>query len=186
MSKGAAKKLESLHEAQVKSENFRKKMQADGVGLITEDPTKGSKPLLAQAPTITIGDRTYQMRRLGIMDIFRLTKMVTKLTREGQKQAADILQNVGDMGKEVTIGAMLALGFTELADDICEFLGGMIGVSAGEYADPNQFPLEYQIQMVHLLLAEHPDIDGFFTQLRNMGQDEKLKQRIQRAISSGK
>lgn len=150
------------------------------------NPTKGTAPLLAQTPTITIGEKTYQMRRLGIMDIFRLTKMVSKLTREGQKQAAEILQDAQGMGQEMVVGAVIALGFTEMAEDLCEFLGGLIGVSAEEFADPNQFPLEYQAQMLHLLLAEHPDIDGFFTQLRNMGQDERLKQRIQRLTSSDK
>lgn len=150
------------------------------------DPTKGVSPLLNQAPKITIGENTYQMRRLGIMDIFRLTRMVTKLTKEGQKQAAEILQNAGDMGKEMAVGAMLALGFTELADDLCEFLGSLVGVSAAEFADPNLFPLEYQTQMIHILLTEHPDIDGFFTQLRNMSQDEKLRARIQKVTSSGK
>jgi len=118
--------------------------------------TTGDDPVLGSAPTITINEKTYQLRRLGIKDTFAIARIVSigaaTLSRSGQQ---------ADMNDPAQIGTLLLAGMMSAEKIVLELLAGIVGVTPAELQDPDVFPMGSEIDIIEALV-EHQDVKAFF------------------------
>jgi len=148
--------------------------------------TKGSEPLLYEAPTITIVGKEYTMRRLGIFDVAKLARILSKTSADVIGKLSDTVlarmkvrpEEDGKPGEELGLAAVqdsewfvaIARAMPNIAEEVIEFLCDLIGFE-GDFRDPDQFPLGSEIEILGALI-KHVDVKAFFTSVTNlMGKD---------------
>lgn len=111
-------------------------------------------PVLYEPPTVTIAGRHYQLRRLGVRDVFQVARIIsrglTDLTRAGTVDATG-----------ATLVPLLLGALVDEEKAVMDFLAGIIGVTAKELGDPEKFPLDAIFTVIDAL-AEHEDLKAFF------------------------
>ena len=123
-------------------------------------------------PEIEIEGKTYQLRRLGILDVFKLGK----IWASAQARAGALMKV--DMTPEA-VGMLLVSMLPLEGDAIIEFLADAIGVKADNMRDPNQFPLGSEVQIIEALLT-HEDVAGFFERVLHLAGNEELLKMVDR------
>jgi len=146
------------------------------------DQTKGIRPL-QEAPTITIEGNKYQLRRLGILDVFSFLDIIQHVMNSSPQLSQQITQATQELDKEGMIGATMFYGLSTAKDKIIEFLASLLGVEPEEYMDPEKFPLYSHAEIIEGLL-DHPDIDAFFTNLQRIAKTNKIGQKIRTQFGS--
>ena len=118
---------------------------------VLDDPTIGDGPILDDAPTVTIGGREYQLRRLGVRDTFAVARIVAV-------GAAAMNRPLGDDLDPGAIGQLLLSGFMAAEETTIKLLASVIGVTVKDLeAMPMEAPLD-----IAAALAEHQDLKAFF------------------------
>ena len=118
-------------------------------------------------PEIEIEGKTYQLRRLGIRDIFKLGKIWSAA------QARAATATVQGMTAEQA-GMLLMAMLPYEGEAIIEFLADAIGVKAEELSDPDVFPLGSELQIIQALV-EHEDVRAFFGRFRALMADGGIR-----------
>lgn len=113
------------------------------------------EPNTYEPPTVEIAGRTYPMRRLGLGDVFTVSRIlgrgVATLTGGGSATAADILQ-------------VILLALMQNEEPVLKLMASVIGVERADLDDPERFPMTSLLQ-VGEALAEHQDLADFFAAL---------------------
>lgn len=138
--------------------------------------TVGVAPLSA-APTLTIEGKAWQVRRLGLTDLFRVCKIFQEIFTRGGAQVAMQFVRI-DKNDRDQMTTLLLLGFTHVEDDLLNFAAGLVGATVEEIRDPAIFPVASSIAIMDALI-NHPDASLFFSQLgeaasRAMAVAEKI------------
>ena len=147
--------------------------------------TKGAGALVWEPPVLEIGEKKYPLRRLGLMDIERLSAIVVKASKFVDRK---VIGNIESF-TEAQAGSFLLEYLPNAFDEILAFLGTVIGLDPGvpedvvaqkrkkskaaEFKDPNLgtmrdpdvFPLGALPALIGKL-TEHQDVVDFFSESR--------------------
>lgn len=130
---------------------------------------KEIEPLIGNTPTVTIQGKEYKMRRLGIMDTFKLARIIGIGAAGLGKEVSKL-----DMSAESAIG-LLIVGFPYASADILELFASLLGVTGEEIKDPNLFPMGSEIEIIKALMS-HIDVKAFFTKSIELMKMESSKE----------
>ena len=150
--------------------------------------TKGAETLTGKLPILeSVAGEDYPLRRLGLLDIERLSLIVRKILRSVDALG---IKDVTKFTKEAFAGFLIDF-MPEAMDEITRFLASIIDLKPGipfekaeekmakskakEVVDPNEgtirdpsvFPLGSEVRLLKLL-TEHPDVVAFFAESRTL------------------
>jgi len=117
---------------------------------------KEIEPLIGNTPTVTIQGKEYKMRRLGIVDTFKLARIIGIGAAGIGKEIVNL-----DMSAESAIG-LLIVGFPFASKEILDLFSSLLGVTEEEIRDPNLFPMGSEVEIIKALM-DHIDAKAFFT-----------------------
>lgn len=140
------------------------------------------EPITYEPPTVTIAGQSYPLRRLGLGDVFTVTKILGRgLALIGPaKRSEDGKSAELDVG---TILRALVASMTQNQEDVLRLIASVIGVGRDELDDPARFPMD-TITIVGEALAEHQDLAAFLAGVRRLG-DRLPEIQTRSAASSG-
>ena len=158
--------------------------------------TKRAGALVWKPPVLEIGEKEYPLRRLGLMDIERLSAIVVKASKFVDRKVMSNIENF----TAAQAGSFLLEYLPHAFDEILAFLGTVIGMdpgvpeeivaqkrkkAKGDFKDPNLgtmrdpdvFPLGALPALIGKL-TEHQDVVDFFSESRallNLSIVKKLR-----------
>lgn len=144
---------------------------------------KGAGAIVWSPPDLEIAGETYQLRRLGLVDIERLARIVAKASSFIDRS---IIENVDTFTPQMA-GSFLIDYLPHAFDDIVAFLATVIGLepgypeeaaakkrksgkpdpNEGTIRDPNVFPLGSELRLIRAL-SEHQDVVAFFAESKGL------------------
>lgn len=145
-----------------------------------EDPSSGLETL-AKPPEVTIGGKTYKIRRLGILDVLTVLEIIQQIFDRGSKEMIQRISGM-DLSNEENFAAALFYGFPACKESLLHWLADLVGVAYEDYVDPEQFPLDAQMDILEAL-ASHPDLASFFTRVKELAEKKGLLQQIQQKFT---
>ena len=129
--------------------------------------------LLFEPPTLEVEGKTYELRRLGVVDLNRLLGIVSKASKFVDRQ---IMANADGL-TATEAGTFLIDYLPHAFDEIVAFLANLIGLdpgypegkgknkgadkNVGTMRDPDVFPISALPVLIEKV-AGHPDVVGFF------------------------
>jgi len=113
--------------------------------------------LLATEPTVTIGDRKYQLKPLGLEAMAPLARLLQIAQDKTGVKIVDIATMAEDQEKVADL-FLAAMGWAEA--EVLTLLGMLLGVTQAELRDPSRFPLS-SIAAMLVPLAQQVDLAGF-------------------------
>jgi len=151
--------------------------------------TKGTGPLMYEAPTIQIVGAEYTMRRLGIFDVTKLARILSSAGGTLLTQLGSTINDVKEIKslKEFPIGdwfRAIITSLPEVAEEFVGFLASTLKGWAGDIKDGDQFPLGTELEIVEKLL-EHEDVVAFFARAQSLAKSQSVK-KIGAMFSGGK
>ena len=149
---------------------------------MSRDVTKGAEALVASPPSVVIEGRTYQMRRLGAMDVIKWLQMIRSSGTRGVRAVVDLVNDLKLNQRQAGIAAVL-FGLVDLAGDVTEWLASVLQVSKEEFENPDLFPLPAHVDIL-MALVDHPDIEAFVGKLEAVAKDETRMGRILTLLGS--
>src|SRR5690606_9848508 len=143
---------------------------------------KGAEALVASPPSVVIEGRTYQMRRLGAMDIIRWLQMIRS---SGARGVRGVMEMVGELKLNQQQAGLVAIlfGLVDLAGDVLDWLASVLRVKREDLENPELFPLDSIVDIIGAL-ADHPDIEAFVGKLQKALQDETRMRKISMLLGS--
>jgi len=151
--------------------------------------TTGTEPLLYKAPTIEIVGKKYPMRRLGIFDVTKLARILSKSGGTLLAQLGSTINDVREIKglKDFPIGdwfRAIISTLPEVAEEVVGFLASLLKGWKGDIKDGDQFPLGTELEIVEKLL-DHEDVVAFFARAQNLAKSKSVK-KIGAMFSEGK
>ena len=115
--------------------------------------------LLATEPTVTIGDRKYQLKPLGLEAMAPLARLLQIAQDKTGVKIVDIATMAEDQEKVADL-FLAAMGWAEA--EVLTLLGMLLGVTQAELRDPSRFSLGSIASML-APLARQVDLAGFLS-----------------------
>jgi hypothetical protein len=128
------------------------------------DPTKGEAPIFAEPRVITINEKQYQVRRLGVKDTFALARILAIGAAASRKELSN-----EEMANEARLVELMIAGVMTAESDVTQFLASIIGVTQKDFENPNKFPMGSEIDIIEALV-QHEDLKAFFSKAARMMQ----------------
>ncbi len=122
-------------------------------------PTENIDPILHEEPTITIADREYTVRRLGLRDVFRVSRILGR----GVALLGDQAQTLS--GSQVV--QVLVASLTSNEDEVLKLIADVLSVQRAELDDPAVFPMDCIVDILEALAA-HQDLRAFFARVQTL------------------
>lgn len=144
----------------------------------TNATIKGPAPFVASGEILESEGVTYQIRRLGLSDMFRLAGICSSIIANGTVAFAKWLQDMRAAPSEVFMSIVM-LGLEGGEETVLGALASMIGlpdpeqpgkfipISLADLQNPGLFPVSSALDLVDKL-TEHPDIKAFFSNWERM------------------
>lgn len=144
-----------------------------------EEKINGTDTLLNEGSSITVENKVYTMRRLGIRDVYSTVNLLKKAIAYGCHDLR-FLENITEVltaqKKEglITVAALLC-GLTDIEEPFLSLIASVLlkedgtKVTIEDIYDPNIFPADSMFKIV-LGFLQHQDIVSFFTSLTAMTQ----------------
>lgn len=107
---------------------------------------------------ITIGDKTYTIRRLSVIDVFKVASILGKV----YKQSGGIRPQAQGENQEQSFTLLFLSALPTMEKEIVEFLSSLIGVTTEEFAN---LPPESIIDIIEGL-AQSEDLKRFFNRVK--------------------
>lgn len=117
---------------------------------------KTTDPVMDAAPTVLIAGHTYELRRLGLRDVFRVSRILGR--------GAGLLADSGNF----TIGQVVQVlvgSMTANEDEVLDLIADVLQVTRDDVNDPNRFPMPCIIDVFEAL-AKHQDLAGFIVRVQ--------------------
>lgn len=114
-------------------------------------------PILSEAPTVEIAGETYELRRLGLRDVFK----VARVLGNGIAVLGDERYGPGQV-LQVLIASM-----AQNEEEVLTLVADVLGLKRKDLDDPERFPME-SIVTVFEALSEHQDIRAFLAKVEAM------------------
>lgn len=140
---------------------------------------KEVEPLIGNTPTVTIQGKEYKMRRIGIVDTFKLARIIGIGAAGLGKEVSSL-----DISAESAIG-LLIVGFPYASTDILELFASLLGVTEEEIKNPNLFPMGSEIEIIKALMG-HIDVKAFFTKAVELMKMESSKEFLKKISTLSK
>lgn len=140
---------------------------------------KEIEPLIGDTPTVTIKGKEYKMRRLGIVDTFKVARIMGIGAAGIGKEITSL-----EMTAESAIG-LLIVAFPYAEEKILELFASLLGVSEEEIRNPDIFPIGSEIEIIRALTG-HIDVKAFFTKLVELLEMPTLKEFLKKTSTSSR
>lgn len=127
--------------------------------------SKALEIIEGKGPVLEIAGATYQMRRLGIADVFKIANLIRDIYHKGAEELIFVAAN---NEVENSFSLVLALGFTHAEEKIMRLFAYLLDVSDEDIRNAEKFPM---VSLIHIgqALAAHPDLVSFFGAMRTTG-----------------
>lgn len=130
--------------------------------------------LAPEIPSVEIEGRTYQMRRLGLLDAMLGLRVFSAAS-------GGVLRVSGSDGLSEETLAFALLGALPYAQDPVEqLLAGVLQVEKKQLEDPDQFPMGSFVKIVEAL-SKHPDLTDFLDSVGSLRKTKLFKEIQNRA-----
>lgn len=138
-----------------------------------KEVTTGLEPIVGDNPAVEIEGKQYNIRRLGIADTFKLTRILSI----GVSMMGGSIESMNAKSAAMALFAAIPRAEKEIID----LLASLIGVKPEEIRDPDLFPMGSEIAIIEELV-KHQDMQAFFTRLGKMIEgNPALQQVVQQA-----
>lgn len=118
------------------------------------------EPHLYEPPTVEIAGEPYRLRRLGVQDVFTVSKILGRgaaLFSPGREiSPTEILQ-------------VLLLALTQTEGPVLQLMASLIGVTREDLDDPARFPMSTPL-LIAEALAAHQDLADFLAALGRLAE----------------
>lgn len=114
-------------------------------------------PVLAEAPTVTIAGKAYVMRKLGLRDVFRVSRILGRGVAVLASDGANL--NAGQVMQ------VLVASLNTNEEEVLALIADVLKVSRRDLEDPDKFPMESIIDVLEAL-AEHQDLRSFLARVQ--------------------
>ena len=119
-----------------------------------------TEQLVWTPPEIEINGRTFKLRRLGILDVFKLGKIWSA----AQDHAGTVFKK--GMNEEM-LGMVVISAIPYAEDQVITFLADLIGIAEEDFKNPDLFPLGSELKIIEALM-KHEDVVAFFDSVRKL------------------
>lgn len=125
--------------------------------------------LLNQGTTLKFNGKDYTVRRLGVMDVFKVARILAKV---GKSTFASFAVQEGQKIDPREIGFQIVASIPELENEIMGLLAGLLNISVDEFG---KLPPEALIEVIAAVI-EGDDIKSFIEAVKKAA--EKLMAKI--------
>lgn len=125
--------------------------------MTTPDPEIHVDPVLQEPPTVTIAGTTYTIRRLGLRDVFRVSRILGR--------GIAVLAEGGSTGSQIIQVLIASLNANE--EEVLKLIADVIGVKRADLDDPNRFPMVSFLDIL-AALSESQDLRDFFARVQTL------------------
>lgn len=139
---------------------------------------RGIEPLLAEAPSVKVGEKTYPLRRLGIRDVWTFARILRNAGTSGLTSVIDLVKQQKMDQRQAGMFAIL-LGLVDQEEELMKWLANIMRIDVESLSNPDQFPLGSLIDIIQAL-SDHPDMADFFTRLETLMKNPRMMDKISR------
>ena len=125
--------------------------------MTTPDPEIHVDPVLQESLTITIAGTTYTIRRLGLRDVFRVSRILGR--------GIAVLAEGGSTGSQIIQVLIASLNANE--EEVLKLIADLIGVKRTDLDDPARFPMVSFLDIL-AALSESQDLRDFFARVQTL------------------
>lgn len=125
--------------------------------MTTPDPEIHVDPVLQESLTITIAGTTYAIRRLGLRDVFRVSRILGR--------GIAVLAEGGSTGSQIIQVLIASLNANE--EEVLKLIADLIGVKRTDLDDPARFPMVSFLDIL-AALSESQDLRDFFARVQTL------------------
>src|SRR5690554_6909949 len=125
--------------------------------IMSKDVTKGADAMIGEAPTVEVNGKEYQMKRLGVRHTFAFARIIASGAAYLGAEVGNIISNMDDEESQAqAMGQLILLGIPYSEKQAMSLLADVIGVTAEDLSDPEQFPIGSEMEII-AGLVEHQD-----------------------------
>jgi hypothetical protein len=132
---------------------------------MTKEPKAAAEtpePNTYAPPTVTIAGTTYPMRRLGLEDVFT----VSRILGSGVAELGAAKGTKGAQGAAFI--QVIVAAIAQNQEPVLRLFASIIGVERADLKDPDRFPMDSIITLGEAM-AEHQDLMGFLAAVNRLG-----------------
>jgi len=120
-----------------------------------------SDTILSEPATVTIAGETYELRRLGLQDVFKVARILGN--------GVAVLGDTSGTYSPAQAVQVLVASMTRNEDEVLNLVADLLKVDRKTLADPNKFPMDSMID-IFTALSEHQDLKAFLARIGSMAE----------------
>jgi hypothetical protein len=114
-------------------------------------------PVMAEPPTVMIAGKRYTFRRLGMRDVFTVSRILGR--------GVSVLANAGNVNPGTVLQVFVA-SMADNEDAVLDLLASLLRVTRDELDDPERFPMDAIVEVL-TALSRHPDLASFMKRVQD-------------------
>ena len=118
-----------------------------------------SDTILSEPATVTIAGETYELRRLGLQDVFKVARILGN--------GVAVLGDTSGTYSPAQAVQVLVASMTRNEDEVLNLVADLLKVDRKTLADPDKFPMDSMID-IFTALSEHQDLKAFLARIGSM------------------
>jgi len=118
-----------------------------------------SDTILSEPTTVTIAGETYELRRLGLQDVFKVARILGN--------GVAVLGDTSGTYSPAQAVQVLVASMTRNEDEVLNLVADLLKVDRKTLADPDKFPMDSMID-IFTALSEHQDLKAFLARIGSM------------------
>jgi len=115
-----------------------------------------SDTILSEPATVTIAGETYELRRLGLQDVFKVARILGN--------GVAVLGDTSGTYSPAQAVQVLVASMTRNEDEVLNLVADLLKVDRKTLADPDKFPMDSMID-IFTALSEHQDLKAFLARI---------------------
>jgi len=115
-----------------------------------------SDTILSEPTTVTIAGETYELRRLGLQDVFKVARILGN--------GVAVLGDTSGTYSPAQAVQVLVASMTRNEDEVLNLVADLLKVDRKTLADPDKFPMDSMID-IFTALSEHQDLKAFLARI---------------------
>jgi len=115
-----------------------------------------SDTILSEPTTVTIAGETYELRRLGLQDVFKVARILGN--------GVAVLGDTSGTYSPAQAVQVLVASMTRNEDEVLNLVADLLKVDRKTLADPEKFPMDSMID-IFTALSEHQDLKAFLARI---------------------
>ena len=122
--------------------------------------TPAEDPVLLEAPSVTIAGVVYPIRRLGLRDVFRVSRILGR----GVAMLTDAKNVSGGQVVQVLVASL-----SQNEEEVLSLIADVLGVKRVDLNDAERFPMDSVIDVFEAL-SKHQDLVSFLTRVQTLAE----------------